>query len=276
MTLTSESTQHPTFVADHWFDESLPHIICPFVPITLPNVVWLASRGIVSAMDLDNATLHHVIMTDIMERGYTPTPEELVERFERPRPDISRALHALMEYHGLVLHPNSDQIWVVHPFSMAPTGFLVRSGDREWWGNCAWCSLGIVELAGGTASIVTALGAVGRQVTVRIEDGNLRDKDYVIHFPIKMTNVWDNVLYACSLMLLFETEADVDRWCDKHDKAKGDVRPIEQIWGFAREWYGRHLDADWQKWTADEAAAVFRRHGLDGPTWEIPVSDGRF
>ncbi len=41
-------------------------------------------------MDLDNATLHHVIMTDIIERGYAPTPEELVERFERPRADISR------------------------------------------------------------------------------------------------------------------------------------------------------------------------------------------
>ncbi len=67
-------------MADHLLDESLPHIICSVVPITLPSVVRLASRGIVSAMDLDNATLHHVIMTDIMERGYAPTPEELVER----------------------------------------------------------------------------------------------------------------------------------------------------------------------------------------------------
>ena len=81
---------------------------------------------------------------------------------------------------------------------------------------------------------MTALSAVGRQVTIRIKNGNLRDKDDVIRLPIKMPNVWGSVLYTRSLMLLFETKADVDRWCDKHDKAKSDIRPIEQIWGFAR------------------------------------------
>jgi hypothetical protein len=227
-------------------------------------------------MELNNATLHHAILTDVVKRGYAPSSEELVRRFEKPCDDISAALHALMEYHGVVLHPNSDEIWVVHPFSMAPTSFLVRSGQREWWGNCAWCSLGIAELAGGTATITTALGAVGRQVTVRIDRGNLLDRDYVIHFPIPMAKAWDNVVYTCSMMLFFETEIDVDNWCAKRRKPKGDVRPIEQIWGFAREWYGRHLDGHWHKWTADEAAAMFRRHGLDGPIWDIPISEGRF
>jgi S-adenosylmethionine synthetase len=94
-------------------------------------------------MTLDTAALHQAILSEIVERGYAPSPDELVQRFARPREDISAALHALMEYHGVVLHPNSDEIWLVHPFSMAPTSFLVRSHQREWWGNCAWCSLGI-------------------------------------------------------------------------------------------------------------------------------------
>jgi Alkylmercury lyase len=113
-------------------------------------------------------------------------------------------------------------------------------------------------------------------VTVRIERGTLLDKDYVIHFPVPMAKAWDNVVYTCSMMLLFAAEAEVENWCAKRRIAKGDVRPIEQIWGFAREWYGRHLDPDWHKWTADEAAAMFRRHGLDGPIWQIPVSKSRF
>ena len=227
-------------------------------------------------MELNNATLHHMIMKDIIERGYAPSPMELVERFDRPRPEISSALRALMEYHGVVLHPNSDDIWVAHPFSLAPTGFLVRSGEREWWGNCAWCSLGVTELAGGTAAITTSLGAVGRQVTVRIENGSLLDRDYVIHFPIPMAKVWDNVVYSCSMMLLFETASDVENWCAKRRKPKGDVRPIAQVWELAREWYGQHLDTDWKKWSAEEAAAIFHRHGLDGPIREIPLSQKRF
>ena len=227
-------------------------------------------------MELDNSALHHAILSDLVERGHAPSVEELAQRFERPREDISAALHALMEYHGVVLHPNSDEIWLAHPFSLAPTSFLVRSDQREWWGNCAWCSLGIAELAGGTATITTALGAVGRQVTVHIERGNLLDKAYVIHFPVPMAKAWDNVVYACSMMLLFETEAGVENWCAKRRKPKGDIRPVEQIWRFAQEWYGRHLDQRWHKWTAEEAAAMFRRHGLDGPIWEIPASKSRF
>ncbi len=227
-------------------------------------------------MELDNASLHHAILTDVVERGCAPSPEELAQRFERSREDVSAALHALMEYHGVVLHPNSDEIWVVHPFSMAPTSFLVRSGQHEWWGNCAWCSLGIAELVGGTATITTALGAVGRQVTVTIERGKLLDKGYVVHFPVPMKKAWDNVIYTCSMMLLFETEADVETWCAKRRIPKGDVRPIEQIWSYAREWYGRHLDPGWHKWTANEAAVLFRRHGLDGPIWEVAIGNGRF
>ena len=44
------------------------------------------------------------------------------------------------EYHGVVLHSNEPKIWVLHPFSLAPTNFYVKSEKGEWWGNCAWCS----------------------------------------------------------------------------------------------------------------------------------------
>lgn len=227
-------------------------------------------------MDLNKSTLHHVIIDTILSRGSVPSADELAERFGVTRYRIGEALHDLAEYHGVVLHPGSDEIWVAHPFSAAPTSFLVRAGAREWWGNCAWCSLGVVELAGGTATITTALGAVGRQVIVRIEAGRILDRDYVVHFPVKMMNAWNNVVFTCSMMLLFEDEAAVEIWCAKHGKTKGDVRPVEQIWGFAREWYGRHREPDWVKWTQEEAAAMFARHGLTGPIWELSVGSGRF
>jgi hypothetical protein len=62
----------------------------------------------------------------------------------------------------------------------------------------------------------------------------------------------------------------------KRGKIKGDVRPIEQVWGFAREWYGRHCDPNWTKWTQEEAAEMFARHALTGPIWELPTAQGRF
>ena len=227
-------------------------------------------------MELNNSTLHHVIIDMILSRGWAPSAVELAERFDVPRADIKTAMNSLADYHGVVLHPGTDEIWVAHPFSTTPTGFYVRAKEMVWWGNCAWCSLGILELTGGNGTITTALGAVGRQVTVRVKENKLLDCQYVVHFPVKMLNAWDNVLFTCSMMLLFEDESEVDVWCAKFGKDKGDVRPIEQIWGFAREWYGCHRDPTWTKWTPEEASAMFARHGLNGPIWELPTGGQRF
>jgi hypothetical protein len=42
---------------------------------------------------------------------------------------------------------------------------------------------------------------------------------------------------------------------------------------FAADWYSRHLERDWQKWTLAEAREIIERHGLDGPIWELPDGD---
>lgn len=227
-------------------------------------------------MDLTNATLHHRILSTIVARGHAPTIAELVGWSGCDRNEVVNALQALANYHGVVLHPQSNEIWIAHPFSLAPTGFTITAHGQQWWGTCAWCSLGAVELLGGSGTVATRLGWSGNPVTLRVEDKELLDTDYVVHFPLPMTQAWDNVVYTCSMMLLFRDRAAVKAWCDRHGKQLGDVRPVAQIWHFACEWYGRHLDVDWRKWTTAEAAAIFERHGLDGPIWALPSSGGRF
>ncbi|PYI36156.1 hypothetical protein BP00DRAFT_453507 [Aspergillus indologenus CBS 114.80] len=165
---------------------------------------------------------------------------------------------------------------VAHPFSTAPTTCIVSCGERKWWDNCAWCSLGVMQLAGGTASLTTRLGAIGDEVSIAVKDEELVDKDYVIHFPIPMANAWDNVIFTCSVMLVFRNEAEVDAWCATRGFPRGDVRPINQIWTFAKEWYGRHADADWTKWSLRDAVEIFRRHNLTGPVWAIGGDAERF
>ena len=39
---------------------------------------------------------------------------------------------------------------------------------------------------------------------------------------------------------------------------------------------GRHADAHWTKWSTQEAAELFARHGLDGPIWALSDDGGRF
>ncbi|KAI8871456.1 putative transmembrane protein [Ramicandelaber brevisporus] len=225
---------------------------------------------------MNNSSLHETIVSFFIKNQRPPTVKEIATHFQCNEAEARSGLRDLAEYHGVVLHPNSDEIWVAHPFSAAPTTCVVKSGACTWWGNCAWCSLGLAHLAGGTATIETRIGGVGDHATIRIENGKLMDTDYVVHFPIPMRKAWDNVIYTCSIMLIFRDEAQVDEWCESRGIPKGDVRPIEQIWTFATEWYGRHADVDWKKWSVREAAEMFQRHGLTGPIWTLTEESERF
>lgn len=225
---------------------------------------------------MNDSTLHEAIITSFLRLQRPPTLRELAARFGCSEADARQALRGLAERHGVVLHPQSGEIWIAHPFSAAPTTFVVSAGDRKWWGNCAWCSLGVAHLAGGTATIETRVGALDEPATIRIVNGDLVDTGYVVHFPVPMSRAWDNVVYTCSVMLVFRDESQVDEWCKTRAISRGDVRPIEQVWRFAAEWYGRHADRDWVKWSKRDAAEMFRRHNLSGPIWTLPEETGRF
>ncbi len=252
--------------------------------LTLPTITLLHALG--SPPDWMNTTvfehapthglLHHTILKFIVEHGYGPTLAGLSAALGYDEVTLSTALKALQDYHGVVLHPNSSRIWVVHPFSLAPTNFVVRTVERAYWGTCAWCSMGVAALLAQDVTITTTLGADQQQVDIHIRDGAVVEEGYYVHFPIPITQAWDNVIYTCSTMLLFEGEADIDRWCEQHRIEKGDVQPLENVWAFSQVWYGNHLNPAWQKWTNREARTIFERFGLTQPVWHIPASDTRF
>jgi len=225
---------------------------------------------------ISNSTLHYTIIKFIIDRGYAPEIDELAQLLRVASDEIAAGLQRLQDDHGIVLHPNSSRIWIIHPFSLAPTNFLVRSCGQEWWGNCAWCSLGVAALLDKDVTITTTLGANDKQVEVNIKNGKLLETNLYVHFPVPMRNAWDNVVYTCSTMLLFENESRIEEWCEKHRINKGDVQPITKVWEFSKVWYGNHLSPEWKKWTAAEARSIFDQFGLTGEIWEIPVSTSRF
>lgn len=225
---------------------------------------------------LTRASLHHAILRDFVDRGHAPSHAELLRSFGVDADTMTRALHDLASDHGVVLHPHAPEVWVAHPFSTAPTTFSVRQGSKQWWGNCAWCSLGIAALLGGSGvTIDTMLGAEGRAVTIHVDDHRI-DANLVVHFPIPMARAWDNVIFTCAAMLVFEDDAAVDAWSARHALPRGDTQPIQTAYDFAREWYGRHLDREWRKWSTAEARSIFERFGFRGPIWDLPRTDGRF
>lgn len=223
-----------------------------------------------------NSKLHYTILKEIIDKGFAPDVDSLSQIFNITKEELVKALYNLQDNHGVVLHPNKPKIWVIHPFSLAPTNFYVSTKKGEWWGNCAWCSLGIAALLKDDVQIRTSIGAETKQIDIHIYNGEIQDKNYVVHFPIAMKNAWDNVIYTCSNMLIFENEKQLDLWCQKHNMPKGDVQQIETIWNFSKKWYGNHLSPEWKKWTIQEAKEMFAEFALTGEIWELEDSSERF
>lgn len=220
--------------------------------------------------------LHHELIRSLVETGTIPSRDELLARLGGTPALLDRAFDELAEQHGIVLHPGSHDVWAIHPFSLAPTPFLVESGERKWWGNCAWCSLGIAVLVGAPCVITTTLGAEREQVRLTVENGRVIPADLVVHFPIPMTRAWDNVVYTCSTMLVFRDAAHVEEWCARHGIPRGDVQPVAKVLELATRWYGEHLRPDWTKKSVAEARVIFAGLGFTHPVWSLPPQEGRF
>lgn len=227
-------------------------------------------------MSTTSSQLHYLIIDGIIRNGFAPDNDELAVALGTTRDKVVEELYRLQEYHGVVLHPNEAKVWVIHPFSLAPTNFYVESEKGQWWGNCAWCSLGIAALLKDDVTITTTIGAETKQIEVHILNGEIQEKHLYIHFPIPMQKAWDNVIYTCSNMLIFESENQIDQWTKTHNIPKGDVQPIDKIWKFARRWYENHLSPQWTKWTVEDAKKIFNEFGLNGTIWDLRKSNDRF
>ncbi len=223
-----------------------------------------------------NSNLHYTLIRCIIDNGYAPDVDALSGILGAPTGEIEQALNTLQQYHGVVLHPNEPKVWVIHPFSLAPTNFLVRSAKGLWWGNCAWCSLGIAALLDEDVTITTRLAAYDEQVIIHITNGEVKEKYLYIHFPIPMKKAWDNVIYTCSNMLVFHNEEQINQWTKRHNIPKGDVQPITNVWEFSKKWYGNHLNPNWEKWTMQEAKAIFAEFKLTNKIWDLETSNSRF
>lgn len=218
--------------------------------------------------DYQNILRYH-INRFIFDNGFAPTVSELSKQSHTTAIEVEKGLKALSDNHALVLHPNSFDIWVAHPFALFPTLFWVTTSHKHWWGNCPWCSFGIASLTKEDTNISTKLKGHEEPLLIQIKNGKVVQENYVVHFPIPAGKFWDNVVYTCPMMLIFKNENEVNDWCKQHNKPKGEVLPITQVWELAKIWYGNYLDTDFKRKTKDVAESMFAQVGLTSPFWKL-------
>src|SRR3954454_24785703 len=102
----------------------------------------------------------HVFATFAAE-GRPPSPKELAKALGLVPAQVDAGLRELHDAHALVLTEAGDCIRMAHPFSAWPMGFVLREGDRFWWGGCAWDSFGIMAALGRPLEVTTTCPGCG-------------------------------------------------------------------------------------------------------------------
>ncbi len=149
----------------------------------------------------DDATTDDAVRLAIMrmfvDEARPPAPNELASIVGMPQADAEASLHRLADARMIVLAPGTPFVWMAHPFSALPTSFEVRSGDRRWWGNCIWDSLGILAAVGVDGEVRTSCPDCGEPLRLEVRDGEVAadpaGERAVVHFAIPAAHWWDDI-----------------------------------------------------------------------------------
>jgi hypothetical protein len=134
------------------------------------------------------------VFASLRETSRPPTTDELAAKTNSDRAHVVSALHALADEHSLVLVPDSDSVWMAHPFSGIETDFVVTIGERCWYANCAWDGLSILALL-GDGTLDTHSPITGEPLKFEVAMGMVSGSG-LVHFLVPPKRFWDSIVYT--------------------------------------------------------------------------------
>ena len=219
-----------------------------------------------------------VIYRAFAGQGRPPSVSEMAAETGLTVGGVKDTLRNLHDAHAVVLTPAGDAVRMAHPFSAAPMGFVVGadgpgpagySGDRMWWGGCAWDSFGIGAALGEPVVIRTRCPGCDRDLVVRAGPVQPPGPDLAVHIQREASRWWDDVVSTCTNIRLFCNPSHVESWARAGSHPVGEVIPSVAMWQLAQTWYGDRLDPDWSVRPIAAAQRLLEQCGLSGGFWRL-------
>ena len=143
---------------------------------------------------LDKAVRYRVY-DYVMREGLPPTIAETSSALARSPEDVKASFQRLADGHILVLQKESGEILMANPFSAVPTPFLVKVGDRSYYGNCIWDAMGIPAMLKQEAIIEASCGCCSTAMNLKVTNGSLEEPRGLAHFALPATHWWDDIVF---------------------------------------------------------------------------------
>ena len=142
----------------------------------------------------DNAARRY-IYDHVMNEGLPPSVAKTASALSTTPDNAAASFQRLADGHILVLQRESGEILMANPFSAVPTPFLVRAGNRFWYGNCIWDAMGIPAMLKQDATIEASCGCCGTAMHLAVADGSLEEASGIAHFAIPAAHWWDDIVF---------------------------------------------------------------------------------
>jgi hypothetical protein len=144
----------------------------------------------------DNDVRVHLYERFVAENA-PPSVAETAAALGMSAGDAAAAYRRLAEGRVLVLHPGTDDIWMLNPLSAIETPFTVRAGAKSYYGNCIWDALGIASMLDADARISTLCPDCDEPLAIEVRGGTPRAAEpYIAHFAVPASHWWDDIGYT--------------------------------------------------------------------------------
>jgi hypothetical protein len=140
-----------------------------------------------------DAEIRLAIYRLFVEAGHAPVPATIASSINATSAEVEAGLQRLHDDHMIVLAPGTPYIWMANPFSALPTPYTVSVGDKTFWGNCIWDSLGIVAILGSDGTVTAPCPDCSEELRVEIRSGTLVPAEHIVHFTVPARHWWDDI-----------------------------------------------------------------------------------
>jgi hypothetical protein len=139
--------------------------------------------------------IRHQIYRSFAENCQAPTYQDLAGLVNATEDSVRQSFQKLHKGHMIFLDAD-DTIRMANPFSAIPTKYIVKSGRKEWWANCAWDSLGIPAALQIDAEIEAFYPDIQEAVTLQVKNGRVDGKNHVVYFPLPFRQWYDDLVFT--------------------------------------------------------------------------------
>jgi Alkylmercury lyase len=132
----------------------------------------------------------------IARMSRTPTTGEIAGVLHASSDEVREAYERLFRNRVLFLEPDGQTIRMAPPFSGVPTQHRVRVGDRDYFANCSWDSLGIPAALHEAGEVFSRCEQTKEPIYLRVGRNGPEPERVVAHFAVPAAKWWADLVYT--------------------------------------------------------------------------------